>query len=98
MGPHMAGSGQVRPVPLTSTPSGTRNETFEHVTRTSARLGVSPTSPGYQTWLVQPHPGTLSWAEGQAPTPHGPVTVDWGHQAAGGEFALRVSAPPGTSG
>jgi alpha-L-rhamnosidase len=59
-------------------------------------LGASPVDPGYQTWLVQPHPGTLSWAEGQAPTPHGALAVDWGQR--GGEFAMRVSAPAGTSG
>jgi hypothetical protein len=61
-------------------------------------LGVSPVDPGYQTWLVQPHPGSLAWAEGQAPTPHGPVTVDWGRRAGDGEFAMHVSAPAGTSG
>ena len=59
-------------------------------------LGVSPASPGYQTWLVRPHPGTLSWAEGQAPTPRGPLTVDWGHRSqASGEFAMHVSVPRG---
>jgi hypothetical protein len=61
-------------------------------------LGVSPVDPGYQTWLIQPHPGQLAWAEGQAPTPHGPVTVDWGRRAGDGEFAMHVSAPAGTSG
>lgn len=60
-------------------------------------LGASPVDPGYQTWLVQPHPGTLSWAEGQAPTPHGALGVDWG-RTGDGEFAMHVSAPAGTSG
>ncbi|MGA2830336.1 MAG: alpha-L-rhamnosidase C-terminal domain-containing protein, partial [Streptosporangiaceae bacterium] len=61
-------------------------------------LGISPVTAGYQTWLVRPQPGTLSWAEGQAPTPHGPLTVDWGHRSSDGEFAMHVSAPAGTSG
>jgi alpha-L-rhamnosidase len=61
-------------------------------------LGASPVGAGYKTWLVQPHPGTLSWAEGQAPTPHGALAVDWGHSTSTGEFAMRVSAPAGTSG
>jgi alpha-L-rhamnosidase len=61
-------------------------------------LGIGPVDPGYQTWLVRPRPGTLSWAEGQAPTPHGPISVDWGHSPATGEFAMHVSAPGSTSG
>jgi alpha-L-rhamnosidase len=61
-------------------------------------LGVSPVDAGYRTWLVQPHPSTLAWAEGQAPTPHGPITVDWGHEASDGEFAMHVDAPASTWG
>jgi alpha-L-rhamnosidase len=61
-------------------------------------LGISPVDPGYQTWLVEPHPGTLSWAEGQAPTPQGELAVDWGRSTATGEYAMHVTAPAGTSG
>ncbi len=61
-------------------------------------LGVSPADAGYRTWLVQPHPSTLAWAEGRVPTPHGAITVDWGHQASSGEFAMHVQAPAATSG
>jgi alpha-L-rhamnosidase len=61
-------------------------------------LGAGPVDAGYKTWLVQPHPGTLSWAEGQAPTPHGALGVDWGRDSSTGEFAMRVAAPAGTSG
>ena len=28
-------------------------------------LGIDPVSPGYQHWLVQPHPGSVAWSEGQ---------------------------------
>jgi alpha-L-rhamnosidase len=59
-------------------------------------LGIQPSSPGYRTWTVQPHPGDLSWAEGQAPTPHGPLAVQWGQRH--GRFAVDVTAPAGTSG
>ena len=31
-------------------------------------LGVQPTTAGFRTWSVQPHPGTLSWVEGDVPT------------------------------
>src|SRR5581483_2380191 len=34
-------------------------------------LGVQPVNPGYQTFTVAPHPGTLRWAEGAVPTPYG---------------------------
>jgi alpha-L-rhamnosidase len=61
-------------------------------------LGVRPTAPGFSQWIVQPHPGSLSWAEGRAPTPHGAITVDWGYRAESGEFALHIAAPRGTTG
>ena len=64
---------------------------------TSYVLGARPAGAGYATWIVQPQPGSLSWAEGQVPTPHGPLTVKWG-RARGGEFDMEVSAPDGTSG
>ncbi|MEE4544821.1 alpha-L-rhamnosidase C-terminal domain-containing protein [Streptomyces sp. V4-01] len=61
-------------------------------------LGVQPTSPGYATWSVQPHPGDLAWAEGRAPTPHGPVAVSWAGEPGSDAFAMSVTAPAGTSG
>jgi hypothetical protein len=64
---------------------------------TNELLGVQPTSPGFATWLVRPHPGSVAWARGQVPTPHGPVTADWTNQA-GGAFTLTVSGPRGTRG
>jgi alpha-L-rhamnosidase len=59
-------------------------------------LGIMPTAPGYQSWLVEPHPGTLSWAQGRAPTPYGPLVVKWGQQA--NKFVMQVQVPRGTSG
>jgi alpha-L-rhamnosidase len=61
-------------------------------------LGIQPVTAGYATWLVQPHPGDLSWAEGQAPTPHGAVQVSWAIQSGDGEFSMAVTAPSGTTG
>ena len=60
-------------------------------------LGARPVGAGYSTWIVQPQPGSLSWAEGQVPTPHGPLTVKWGRKQGRG-FTMEVSAPSGTSG
>jgi alpha-L-rhamnosidase len=61
-------------------------------------LGIQPVTPGYATWLVQPHPGTLTWAAGQAPTPHGALRVSWARPGGNGPFSLRVTAPAGTTG
>jgi Bacterial alpha-L-rhamnosidase C-terminal domain len=59
-------------------------------------LGVTPASPGYATWQVAPQPGSLGWAEGAVPTPHGDITVKWASSPAG--FAIAVGAPAGTTG
>ena len=40
---------------------------------TSYVLGVQPVDPGYQTFTVEPHPGSLRWAEGAVPTPYGRI-------------------------
>ena len=64
---------------------------------TNELLGIRPTSPGFATWSVVPHPGSVAWARGQAPSPHGPVRADW-QQGSDGTFTLTVSSPKGTSG
>ena len=61
-------------------------------------LGIQPVTAGYASWLVQPHPGDLAWAEGQAPTPHGAVRVSWAGQSGVHNFSMSVTAPSGTSG
>jgi len=58
-------------------------------------LGVTPTSPGFATFTVKPHPNDLSWASGVVPTPHGPIRVSW--RRYGAAVFLRVTAPPGTT-
>ncbi|MER5427944.1 alpha-L-rhamnosidase C-terminal domain-containing protein [Streptomyces sp. NPDC002588] len=59
-------------------------------------LGARPTSPGYGTWEVRPHVGSVAWAQGQLPTPHGPLRVEWVNAAR--SFALTLHVPDGTSG
>jgi alpha-L-rhamnosidase len=61
-------------------------------------LGIQPATAGYATWLVQPHPGDLAWAEGQAPTPHGAIGVQYAGRAGVQQFSMQVTAPPGTTG
>jgi hypothetical protein len=57
-------------------------------------LGVAPTSPGFKTFTVNPHPGDLQSAEGDVPTPLGVIHVSWSQTE--DDLALRVVAPPGT--
>ncbi|MGI5460840.1 alpha-L-rhamnosidase C-terminal domain-containing protein [Streptomyces sp. CA-249302] len=59
-------------------------------------LGARPTTPGYATWEVRPHPGDVTWAQGQLPTPHGPLRVAWENSAT--VFRLGVDVPKGTRG
>jgi hypothetical protein len=65
---------------------------------TNDLLGATPTGPGFATWSVQPHPGTVTWARGQLPTPHGPLQVNWTAGTGRHAFTLTVDAPRGTSG
>jgi alpha-L-rhamnosidase len=55
-------------------------------------LGVQPAAPGYQTFTVAPHFGSLRWAEGLVPTPYGRIFVRWTH--GGHRFSLTVKVPP----
>jgi hypothetical protein len=63
---------------------------------TNDLLGATPTGPGFSTWSVAPHPGSVTWARGQLPTPHGPLKVSWVNGAH--VFTLTVDAPGGTTG
>ena len=38
-------------------------------------LGVKPSSPGYETYFVEPKLGDLQWMEGNVPTPEGKIHV-----------------------
>jgi hypothetical protein len=63
---------------------------------TNELLGAAPTSAGFATWRVAPHPGDVTWARGVLPTPHGPLQVGW--TATPHQFRLTIDAPRGTSG
>jgi alpha-L-rhamnosidase len=58
-------------------------------------LGVQPRDPGYRTFTVAPHFGSLAWATGAVPTPYGQILVRWAK--AGIRHVLTVQAPPGTT-
>ena len=57
-------------------------------------LGVEPSSPGYATAAIAPHPlAGLTEASGSVPTPRGLIRVAW--KSDGGRFALKASVPEG---
>jgi hypothetical protein len=64
---------------------------------TESVLGANPVTPGYATWQVKPHQGSIAWAQGQVPTASGSLTVRWAQDTAG-QFHLQVVSPSGTSG
>ncbi|MDB5246087.1 MAG: alpha-L-rhamnosidase [Segetibacter sp.] len=39
-------------------------------------LGVKPTAPGYETYVVEPALGGLQWMRGTVPTPNGEISLD----------------------
>jgi hypothetical protein len=58
-------------------------------------LGVRPTAPGYEEYIVEPHLGDLEWMQGDVPTPFGLIHVEMDrHQikirATGGRGTLIV--------
>jgi len=55
-------------------------------------LGAQPLTPGWGRALIQPHPGTLTSAEGRMPTPRGELSVAWKRDK---NFTLTLSLPPG---
>jgi hypothetical protein len=59
-------------------------------------LGVTPSAPGYRTVAIRPLPSRLEWARGSVPTPLGAVDVAW--ERRGGQLAVHVTVPPGSSG
>jgi alpha-L-rhamnosidase len=56
-------------------------------------LGIRPTGAGYRTAEIAPDLGDLSWAEGDVPTPHGPIHVR--AEKADNGLAVQVTLPPG---
>ena len=64
-------------------------------------LGIEPTSPGFKSWRIEPHGGTLTWVQGRVPTAEGPLSAWWrwvGTAGARRGYTMVVSAPSGTQG
>jgi len=57
-------------------------------------LGITPSSPGFDTIAIRPELCDLKWARGIVPTPHGDVAVAWTLGEDG--LKLDVTIPRGT--
>jgi len=57
-------------------------------------LGVTPLEPGFTRARIEPRLGSLAWAEGAYPTPHGPIHVRHERRPDGGVVS-EVRAPEG---
>jgi hypothetical protein len=55
-------------------------------------LGIRPTTPGFEEAVFEPHPGSLSWAKGDVPTPHGNIHVQW-RRGCDGVIEADIAAP-----
>jgi alpha-L-rhamnosidase len=61
--------------------------------------GMRPVAPGWKTWLVEPQPGDLDFAQGTVGTPRGTLASRWERNAGGRKsFRLTVVAPRATTG
>jgi alpha-L-rhamnosidase len=58
-------------------------------------LGVQPADPGYKTFTVAPHFGSLRWANGVVPTPYGQIAAGW--RTEGNRYSVTVRVPAGTT-
>lgn len=60
-------------------------------------LGLRPVAPGWKTWLVEPQPGDLTFAQGSVGTPVGKLGVRWEREDRK-SFRVTVKAPRGATG
>jgi hypothetical protein len=61
---------------------------------TQYMLGIQPTSPGFDTFTVTPHPDGEWFASGSVVTPKGTITVAW--KVINGKTQISVTSPVGT--
>lgn len=54
-------------------------------------LGVEALAPAFARFAVRPIAGTLDWATGVVPTPHGPIDIDW--QIVDGAMVVDIAYP-----
>lgn len=57
-------------------------------------LGVKPVEPGCRRVRIRPNLGSLQWAEGTYPTPHGPIRIRH-EKKPDGSVDSKITAPPG---
>ena len=56
-------------------------------------LGVTPVEPGFTKFRVNPNAADLTHAEGEVPTPYGPIHVAWMLDRNGRPKVIELDAP-----
>jgi hypothetical protein len=60
--------------------------------------GIRPTSPGFATFDIVPHPGELGWVQCTMPTPMGGLSIDCTIDAEEQTFDAELDVPAGATG
>jgi hypothetical protein len=60
--------------------------------------GIRPTSPGFATYDLIPHPGHLEWVECSVPSPLGPFTIEYSIGSTRKTYQATIGVPTGTVG
>lgn len=60
--------------------------------------GVLPTSPGFTTFDIIPHPGHLTWVQCRVPTPAGAISIEYNLDRDEKTYQADFEVPPGTTG
>jgi len=81
--------------------SGLRNTDHAFSSGAAWRLseyaaGIRPTSPGFASVDIVPHPGELEWVECAVPSPLGPVAIDYNVDQSALTYSATMSVPIGS--
>jgi hypothetical protein len=60
---------------------------------TNELLGVKPASPGFDSFVAQPHLADLLWARGDLPTPKGNLHFEWSRTPNSMTAKIRTPVP-----
>jgi len=60
--------------------------------------GIRPTTPGFATFDIIPHPGPLNWVQGTMPTPLGGISIDYTLDQDEKLYDAQVTVPGGAVG
>ncbi len=60
--------------------------------------GIQPTSPGFATFEITPHPGELTWVQCTMPTPLGGISIEYTVDRSEKTYDADIDVPTGATG